>query len=145
MQDTTWVRTYASKAFYSDSTIASAGQIIAYYSDERLKTNLGNVNNALDSICKLNGFKYINNDLAKSFGYTDEKTQLGVSAQEVESLFPEIVTLAPFDMETEELTGVIKSKSGQNYKTVDYAKLVPVLIEAIKELKAEVDELKKAK
>jgi hypothetical protein len=48
-------------------------------------------------------------------------------------------------METEELTGVIKSKSGQNYKTVDYAKLVPVLIEAIKELKAEVDELKKAK
>jgi hypothetical protein len=139
------VQTYNSSSFQANGALYATGNVTAYYSDERLKTNLGNVKNALDSVCKLNGFRYINNDLAKSVGYESEEVQLGVSAQEVEALFPEIVTLAPFDMNHDEKTGEISSKSGEEYKTVDYARLVPVLIEAIKELKAEVDELKKAK
>jgi len=53
---------------------------------------------------------------------------------------PEIVVPAPFDID--ENGG---SKSGLNYKTVHYDKLVPLLIEAIKELKVEVDELKASK
>jgi hypothetical protein len=81
----------------------------------------------------LNGFYYVNNDLAKSVGYTDENVQLGLSAQEVQTILPEIVTLAPFDTEFDEDGKVIGSKSGENYLTIDYDKLVPLLVEAIKE------------
>jgi hypothetical protein len=133
MEDTTWVRVYNSKAFYVNNQIAATGDVTSLYSDSRLKTNLGTIKGALQSVLKLSGFRYVNNELAKSFGYTSEKLQLGVSAQEVEALFPEIVSLAPFDMHTDAETGEITSKSGDNYKTVAYDKLVPVLIEAIKE------------
>ena len=126
---------------YVGGEIRATGNIIAYYSDERLKTKLSNINNAVDKLSQLNGFYYKNNEIAKSFGYTDEKTQLGLSAQEVQSVFPDIVNPAPFD--TEDVNG--GSKSGENYLTIDYSKLVPVLVEAIKELKAEIEELKKNK
>ena len=126
-------------AGYFVGPIASTGNITAYYSDERLKTKISNIPNSLDKIQKLNGFYYTNNDLAKTFGYTNDKIQIGVSAQEVKRVFPEIVSLAPFDSRS----GV--SESGEDYLTVDYTKLVPVLIEAIKELKAEIEELKRNK
>ncbi len=143
MIDSTWVRTYASKGIYTDTTVAAGGDIIAYYSDERLKEKKGNVENALEKISSLTGFYYVNNELAQANGYKDDKLQLGLSAQEVQAIAPEIVTLAPFDMETSEFDGVITSKSGENYLTVNYAKLVPILVEAIKELSAKVDALSK--
>jgi hypothetical protein len=139
--DTVWVRIYNSKALYVANEIAATGNITAYYSDERLKTNLGNISNSIDIIKSLNGFRYVNNELAKSVGYSKEEIQLGVSAQEVQQVLPEIVSLAPFDMETSEFDGIITSKSGENYLTVDYARLVPVLIEAIKELIERVEKL----
>ena len=126
---------------YTTGEVRATGNIIAYYSDERLKTKLGNINNAVDKLSQLNGFYYKNNDVAKSFGYTDDKTQLGLSAQEVQSVFPDIIHQAPFDMENSDGG----SKSGENYLTLDYSKLVPVLVEAIKELKAEIEELKRNK
>jgi hypothetical protein len=132
---------YANNNTYTGGEIRAGGNIIAYYSDERLKTKLGNINNAVDKLSQLNGFYYKNNEIAKSFGYTDEKTQLGLSAQEVQSIFPDIINPAPFDMEN--ANG--GSKSGENYLTLDYSKLVPVLVEAIKELKAEIEELKRNK
>jgi hypothetical protein len=145
MIDSTWVRVYNNKAFYTGNTstaaIAAAGDIVAYYSDERLKERISNVDNALDKVLSLNGFYYKNNDLAKSVGYTDESLQLGLSAQEIQKVAPEIVKLAAFDMETDE-EGNITSKSGEDYLTVNYAKLVPILIEAIKEQQKQIEELK---
>jgi hypothetical protein len=115
--------------------------IVAFYSDERLKNIIGNIPNALDKVNKLNGFYYTNNELAKSVGYTDDKIQVGVSAQEVNAIMPEVISLAPFDMEFDEEIRTQKSKSGENYMTVQYDRLVPILIEAIKELSNKVENL----
>ena len=62
-------------------------------------------------------------------------------AQEAEAVMPGAVGLAPFDMKTLEV-GPIVAESGEDYLTVDYERLVPLLVEAIKELKAEIEELK---
>jgi hypothetical protein len=132
---------YIVNDIYVGGEVRAVGNIIAYYSDERLKTKLGNIDNAVDKLSQLNGFYYKNNEIAKSFGYIDEKTQLGLSAQEVQSVFPDIINPAPFD--TIDSNG--GSKSGENYLTIDYTRLVPVLVEAIKELKAEIEELKRNK
>ena len=118
---------------YSYDWVLAQGDVIAYYSDERLKTKVGSIENALDKISKLNGFYYVENDLAKSFGYKNEKRQLGLSAQEVQEVLPEIVTLAPFDMDTDDNGNILGSKSGEDYLTVNYAKVVPLLVEGIKE------------
>jgi hypothetical protein len=126
-------------AGYFVGPVVATGTITQNYSDERLKNKISNIPNAVDKIQKLNGFYYTNNYLAKSFGYKDDNIQIGVSAQEVKEVFPELIALAPFDSRS----GV--SESGENYMTVQYERLVPVLIEAIKELKAEIEELKKNK
>ena len=120
--------------------IYATGNITAFFSDIRLKNNEGRIDNALDKVSKLSGIYYTTNETAKEYGYTDEARQVGVIAQEVKEVLPEIVKAAPFDLDENG-----KSKSGQDYMTVQYDKLVPLLIEAIKELKAEVDELKKGK
>ena len=144
MTDSTWMRAYGSKALYVANQIAATGNVTAYYSDERLKERTGTINDALSKVCQIETFYYKENDLAKSFGYNNGETQVGVSAQSVEKVMPEVVHLAPFDYETAE-DGTISSKSGEEYKTVDYARLVPLLIESIKELKSEIDELKGGK
>jgi hypothetical protein len=71
--------------------------------------------------------------LAKTFGYKDTKVQLGLSAQEVQSVIPEIVHLAPFDTKFDEDNNIIGSKTGENYLTIEYDKVVPLLVEAIKQ------------
>ena len=144
MTDTTWMRCYNGKALYVPNQIAATGNVTAYYSDERLKERTGTINDALSKVCQIETFYYKENDLAKSFGYNNGETQVGVSAQSVDKVMPEVVHLAPFDYETAE-DGTISSKSGEEYKTVDYARLVPLLIESIKELKSEIDELKGGK
>lgn len=107
--------------------IRATNNITAYYSDERLKTRLGAIENALDKLCSLDGFYYQANEIAQSLGY-EPKREVGVSAQQVQAVMPEVVAPAPID---------------DKYLTVRYEKLVPLLIEAIKELSAKVDELKK--
>ena len=67
-----------------------------------------------------------------------DKDYVGVFAQDVEKVQPEAVELAPFDNDSDD-----NSISGKNYLTVQYEKLVPLLIESIKELKKEIEELKK--
>jgi len=106
--------------------IRATNQITAYYSDDRLKTKLGSIENALDKIEALSGFYYEANETAQEMGY-EAKREVGVSAQEVQAVMPEVVTPAPID---------------EKYLTVRYERLVPLLIEAIKELRAEVKALK---
>ena len=122
----------------ADNEVRAEGNITAYYSDERLKNFTGTIENAIDKVKSLNGYYYSENEKAKEFGYKNQdKKQVGVSAQEVEAVLPEVVSLAPFDIGDDE-----KSKSGEDYKTVDYARIVPLLIEAIKEQQTQIDELK---
>jgi len=118
------------RSIFCDNLYAT-GNVTAYYSDDRLKTRTGNIENALDIVTSLNGFRYFDNDLAKTFGYANEGTQIGVSAQEVQKHLPEIVRGAAFDVDHDNPNH--GSKTGENYLTVDYSRLVPVLIEAIKE------------
>jgi hypothetical protein len=106
--------------------ITATGDITAYFSDERLKTKLGGIENALEKVQQLSGFYYEANEIAQSLGY-EAKREVGVSAQEVEKVMPEIIHPAPIDAK---------------YLTIQYERLVPLLIEAIKELKSEVDVLK---
>lgn len=134
MSDSTWVRVYGTKDFYATASIAAVGNVTAYYSDERLKTKTGVIDSALAKVRKLTGFLYVENDTARKVGYKNANQQVGVSAQAVQAVLPEAVSLAPFDMHTNPDTGEITSKSGENYLTVDYSRLVPLLIEAIKEL-----------
>jgi len=114
----------------------ATGDITAYFSDDRLKIRTGNITDPLSKVNSLNGFNYVENALANSFGYDDGESHVGVSAQEVQKILPEAIHLAPFDMNEEGM-----SKSGERYLTVQYEKLVPLLIEAIKELSDKVEEL----
>lgn len=116
--------------------IYATGNITAYYSDERLKNVSGKIENALDKVNSLSGVYYTNNEVANEHGYTSEETQVGVLAQQVKEVLPEIVKAAPFDLDENG-----NSKSGENYMTVQYERLVPLLIEAIKELNAKVEAL----
>ena len=117
---------------YFGGTIRSAGDVVAYYSDERLKDFHGTIPNAMDKVKQLNGYYFTENQLAKDLGYNNDSTQVGVSAQEVEAVLPEIVKEA-----------AINTEKGTDYKTVQYEKLTALLIEAVKEQQTEIDELKK--
>jgi hypothetical protein len=106
--------------------IRATNNITAYYSDDRLKTRLGNIENAIDKVLSLNGFYYEANETAQELGYVVRK-EVGVSAQEVQKILPEIVVPAPID---------------DKYLTVHYERLVPLLIEAIKEQQEQINTLK---
>ena len=97
-----------------------AGGDVQSNSDERLKENVETIDNALDKVAALRGVYF---DLIAKPG----KRKLGLIAQEVEKVLPEVVNT---------------SEEGDNIKSVAYANVVGLLIEAIKEIKGEVDQLK---
>ena len=103
--------------------VRSTGNVTAYYSDMRLKTDIQPIDGALDKVMSLNGFYFRPNEIAQDYGYED-KVEVGVSAQDVKAIMPEVIAEAPID---------------PTYMTVHYEKLVPLLIESIKELKKELD------
>jgi hypothetical protein len=107
-------------------SIRATGNITGYYSDDRLKTKLGNIENALDKIDQLNGFYYEANELAQTYGYKPVR-EIGVSAQDAEKVIPEVVTNAPIDAK---------------FLTVRYERITPLLIEGIKELRKELKDIK---
>jgi hypothetical protein len=111
--------------------IDASNDIVAYSSsDIRLKNNVNRIESSLDKILKLSGVEFEwkqDPDIKIHHGY-DEGTDLGLIAQEVEEVFPQIV-----------------QNRDNGYKAVRYERLIPVLIEAIRELKAEIDILKNSK
>ncbi|WP_409012936.1 tail fiber domain-containing protein [Emticicia sp. C21] len=89
-------------------------------SDVRYKRNFSSIENPLAKVLQMNGFHYYWKQEEFKEKNFPESRQIGFIAQEVEALFPELVN-------TDE----------KGYKSVDYARLTPVLVEAIKELKKE--------
>jgi hypothetical protein len=120
--------------------IRATNQIVAYYSDERLKENIELISNPIEKIMQLRGVTYTPNQIAESYGYDRSQKHVGVIAQEVKEVLPEAVQPAPFDRMIIEGTEI--SRSGQNYMTVQYERIVPLLIEAIKEQQAQIEALK---
>lgn len=100
-----------------NGTIRATGDVIAY-SDIRVKENVKTIDSALDKVTKLRGVEF------NKIGETTKS--IGVIAQEIEEVLPEVV-------KTDE----------EGMKAVAYGNITGVLIEAIKELKAEIEELKK--
>jgi hypothetical protein len=122
---------------FMGGAIYAVGDVTAFSSDERLKTKTGTIENALDKVCSLTAFKYIHNDIARENGFTDDKVYVGLSAQEVQKVLPEVIKPAPFDVETDKGGGITKSKSGENYLTIQYERIVALLVEALKEERSE--------
>lgn len=101
-------------------TVAGDITSVGTISDERLKENVVRLNNSLEKVTQINGYNF-------NFKDNPDETMLGVIAQEIEKVLPEVV----YEFEKEEET----------YKAVRYANIVPLLIEAIKDLKEKVDDL----
>ena len=119
---------YSKKLETTSTGVSITGALVASddvtaFSDAKLKTDIHTINNALGIVGKLRGVSY--NWLK------DGKPSIGVIAQEVEEVIPEVVHTNEYE--------------GKEVKSVDYGKMVGVLINAINELKAEVEELKNAK
>jgi hypothetical protein len=112
----------AGGTFHADADIVAYSSTTA--SDISLKKNITDTKYGLDDIMKLRGVDF-------DWKREDMGHDVGILAQEVEAVIPEIV---------KEYDGM---KGREGFKAVDYNKLVPVLIESIKELKLEIDELKK--
>ena len=120
------------------SELRCSANIIAYYSDIRLKDIQGQIENPVEKVKAIETFYYIHGDRARELGYEGSELQVGVSAQSVQAVAPELIHRAPVDDD-----GEGGSVTGESYITVDYPRLVPLLIESIKQLSAEIEELKK--
>jgi hypothetical protein len=124
--------------FTQDIGVDGAGYSIGGWftvSDKRLKSNIQPISSPLDRLMLINGRRYVLTTTAKPYGEeVSPRTteQYGVIAQEVEAVFPEMVSQK-----------AVLNNAGDNtvYKTVNYDQLIPVLIEAVKELNLKVEDL----
>jgi len=102
--------------------VNATGDVVAYYSsDKRLKDNIIRIENPLEKVEKIGGYTFDWNDNQQTYTGKD----VGVIAQEIQEVLPELVT-----------------ERDNGYLAVKYEKIVPLLIESIKELKQEVDDIK---
>ena len=107
----------------SGSQIEASGDVIAFgSSDERLKDNIQPISEPLYKLSKVGGYTFDWNDKQDAYQGHD----VGVIAQEIEEILPEVVTTR-----------------GTGYKAVKYEKIVPLLIESIKELQKKVEDIEK--
>jgi hypothetical protein len=114
---------------YAESGLGVSGPVNASSfnnnSDARFKNHVRPIGSALSSVLALCGVRYEWNALGVAHGGRAGAPQVGLIAQELEKVYPELV-----------------STDAEGYKAINYAQLTPVLIEALKELKAENDALK---
>jgi len=115
---------FRSAADANIASISNAGDFVAAgdvtaYSDARIKTNVQTIENALDKTLKLRGVTYTRTDSE------DTSTKVGVIAQEILEVIPEVV-----------------KQNDEGMYSVSYGNLTAVLIEAIKEQQKQIDELK---
>ena len=96
----------------------------SHYSDLRLKTDIAPLADALDNVLDLNGISFRWDLQEYPDLHLSKRSQVGLIAQEVERVYPELVSTGP-----------------DGLKSVDYAKLTPILIEAIKEQQAQIERL----
>jgi hypothetical protein len=109
----------STKLTYNPSTGTLSATVNTASSDARFKDDVTVITNALEKTCQIRGVTYIRNDI-------EVKTRhAGVIAQEVEKVLPEVI-----------------GTDADGYKVVAYGNMIGLLVEAIKELKAEVDALK---
>jgi hypothetical protein len=106
-----------------------SNDVVAFASsDKRLKENIKPLDNALDKVLKISGVEFDWKELTEEEKKTihgNEGHDVGVIAQEIEEVLPEVVTTRD-----------------NGYKAVKYEKILPLLIEAIKEQQEEIDLLK---
>jgi len=112
---------------YTSAVLQVGGNLYTNTSDIRLKDIVGPITNAVDKVKAIDTFYYRNNELALSLGLTETRLQLGISAQSALKVIPEVTAPAPIN---------------PDYLTVQYERIVPLLIEAIKEQQQEIEELK---
>ena len=109
---------------FTANNISAVGDVTAFASDIRLKTNIKPIDNAISKVLSLNGFTYSFNEIGESLGFDAGVRHSGVSAQDVQEVLPEAVCPAPVS---------------EDYLTVKYEKIVPLLIEAIKEQQEQIN------
>lgn len=109
--------------------VTSTGNVTAYYSDDKLKTRLGIIEDAIAKIETLDTFYYEANEVAQALGYIPVR-EVGLSAQQVQKIMPEVVVPAPIDPQ---------------YLTIHYERLLALSFAAIKELSARVKQLEGGK
>ena len=104
------------------------GSLSQSTSDDRLKKDKVEITNALDKVNSLSSFTHKWNDIAVRAGLEEDKEEIGLSAQEVQGLYPCLV----------DVNNVMKDPEDPDtdYLTVHYAKVVPLLVASIKELTA---------
>ena len=110
-----------------DDDFQATGEVTAYASDDRLKNRISLLENPIEKVKQLEGFTYTWNETAESIGIKNNGVKVGVSAQQVQAVLPEAVRPSPVSDE---------------YLTVQYEKLVPLLIEGMKEQQEQIEKLR---
>jgi hypothetical protein len=105
--------------------ITATGEVTAYFSDKNLKKDIVEIQDPIAKLMSIRGVTFRPNETALALGITD-KEEVGVIAQEVEAVLPQLVTPSAF----------------AGYKTVKYDKLTALLVEAVKAQQLQIDALR---
>jgi len=139
---TRWLMAHAGD-FYA------AGNIIAYWSDKRLKKNIEKIFDWKRILNGINGYRFQWNDIGQRImGIENEEIEVGLIAQEVQAVLPQAAAIQQLQYKGHDADGNLIPKDNiendpeNPYLTVKEEKIVPVLVEALKAHESEIEELK---
>ena len=107
--------------------INASGDIESGISDIRIKDNVQQIQDAGKIGYHLNGIYFRYNELARKYGFVDDRTKIGLIAQDLQKVFPVAVSS-------------LTHSDGTEYLAIEYEKLIPVIVECIKEQQREIDQ-----